>query len=465
MKTCLTTVKKPILLSILFVLFIFKINAQITFERTYGEVMDDDGRSIQQTSNGGFVIVGNTNNLVYLIQTNINGDTIWTKTFGGSNSNTGHSVRQTIDDGFIIAGETNSFNSGNFDVYLIRTDINGDTIWTRTYGGASDDYGYSVCQTFDSGFVVAGYTRSFGAGYDDFYVLRIDANGDTLWTKTYGGADWDDAYSIQQTNDYGFIIVGWTKSYGAGDADVYLIRTDGNGDTLWTKTFGGIDWDGASCVQLTDDGGYLIVGSGLIKTNSNGDTLWTRKLSGGFGLQTNDGGYIITGSKVSGTGLQYYDAYLIRTDSNGDTLWTKKYGGTNYDIGNSVQQINDGGFIIVGTTLSFGAGGADIYLIKTDSNGNVLTGINEPTFNNQPLVKISPNPFSTTATLQIYNLQSAISNLQFRMYDVLGREVFQSAISNSQFTISRQGLPSGIYFYKIAARGYETIANGKVVIE
>ena len=152
-------------------------------------------------------------------------DTLWTLTLGESSEDRGRSVQQTTDGGYIITGYTCSYGAGSYDVYLIKTDSLGDTLWTRTFGGSASDVGYSVQQTTDGGYIIAGITYSYGAGYADVWLIKTDLLGNTLWTRTYGGSDWDEAYSVQQTTDGGYIIAGYTKSYGAGDRDVYLVRT------------------------------------------------------------------------------------------------------------------------------------------------------------------------------------------------------------------------------------------------
>jgi len=303
--------------------------------KTYGGTNDDWGYSVQGCSSGGFIIAGSTTDSsgyydVYLIRTNANGDTLWTKTYGGTSTDEGYSVQEYSSGGFIVAGYTNSYGAGSGDVYLIRTNANGDTLWTKTYGGTSTDEGYSVQECSSGGFIIAGWTNSLGAGNYDVYLIRTDAQGDTLWTRTYGGADDDRSYSVQECKTGGFIIAGYTE--GAGYTDVYLIRTNANGDTLWTKTYGGANNDGGYSVQECSSGGFIIAGntksfgSGyfdvyLIRTDSLGDTLWTRTYGGtdydgGSSVQEcASGGFIIAGYTTDSYG--YYDIYLSRVSESG----------------------------------------------------------------------------------------------------------------------------------------------------
>jgi len=259
----------------------------------------------------------------------------WERTYGGSSLDRGESVAQTSDGGYIVAGYTDSFGAGGSDFYLVKTDVAGDTIWTRTYGGSSGDYGWSVEQTSDGGYIVAGYTNSFGAGLADVYLVKTDAVGDTIWTRTYGGSDYDEGYSVAQTSDGGYIVAGYTESFGAGYYDVYLVKTDSDGDTIWTRTYGGSSYDEGSSVAQTSDGGYIIAGRTgsfgagswdvyLVKTDGLGDTIWTRTYGGSSGdygcsvAQTSDGGYIVAGGTYS-FGAGESDFYLVKTDSLGYT--------------------------------------------------------------------------------------------------------------------------------------------------
>ena len=273
------------------------LTAQITFQRTYGGASDDIGYSVQQTADGGYIVVGTTESFgagscdVFFIKTNASGYTERSRTFGGVGDDEGYSVQQTADGGYIIVGLTSSFGSGSADIYLVKTNASGDTLWTRAYGGSRFDEGYAVQQTPDGGYVVAGAV-CLASDTEDVYLMRTNPSGDTLWTRTYGGSGCDEGNSLRVTTDGGYIIAGITESFGSRSADVYLIKTNASGDTLWTRTYGGPSYDEAYSVQQTTDGGYIIAGitessgSGsadvyLIKTNASGDTLWTRYYGGG----------------------------------------------------------------------------------------------------------------------------------------------------------------------------------------
>jgi hypothetical protein len=353
--------------------------------------------------------------------------TSFAKTYGGTGRDRAYSVQQTSDGGYIVAGYTQSFGAGNRDFFLIKTDANGNISWAKTYGGT---YATSVQQTSDGGYIVAGYTQSFGAGGGDFFLIKTDANGNIQWAKTYGGTDTDVATSVQQTSDGGYIVLGYTGSFGAGWIDIFLIKTDANGNVQWAKTYGGTSYDWFANVQQTSDGGYIMAGytvsfgAGgadifLIKTDTNGNIQWAKTYGGTNGdyassvQQTSDGGYIVAGYTFS-FGAGALDIFLIKTDTNGNIQWAKTYGGTNGDYASSVQQTSDGGYIVAGRTYSFGAGLSDIFLIKTDANGNIgscsIVQNASPTVNTVSPTVTTPSPFVSSVSPTVNTVSPTVTS-------------------------------------------------------
>jgi hypothetical protein len=423
-------------------LFTQYAHAQVVkFAKTYGGTNGDWANSVQQTSDGGYIVAGYTNSFgagdwdLFLIKTDANGNIQWAKTYGGTYGDGASSVQQTLDGGYIVAGWTH-YSTVDFDLFLIKTDVNGNIIWAKTYGGTGWDLARSVQQTSDGGYIVAGSTYSFSAGLNDIFLIKTDANGNISWAKTYGGTNYDNAFSIQQTSDGGYIVAGFTGSFGAGAWDLFLIKTDANGNIQWAKTYGGTGDDKAYSVQQTSDGGYIVAGltnsfgAGtedilLIKTDASGNIIWAKTYGGtnydnAFSIQqTSDGGYIVAGWTNS-FGAGNHDFFLIKTDANGNVQWAKTYGGINWEEPSelsSVQHTSDGGYIVAGRTNSFGAGGEDIFIVKTDANGNIgscgIVGNASPTVNtvsptvNTPSLSVSspsltpgsPSPTITSPTL------------------------------------------------------------------
>lgn len=312
----------------------------------------------------------------------------WTKTFGSAKIDYGNCVRQTSDRGFIIAGAygRNAFMPWVGYIYLVKTDMSGNEQWHQTHGITNNEnVGKSIQQTADGGYIVAGYT---GYTYHiDGYVEKTDSEGNIVWSHLFGKFDfYDSCTCIQQTADNGYIVSGWAGSYGTGAGDVWLIKLEANGAEEWNQTFGGIGLDGGDSVRQTADGGYIVCGSTesysassdlwIIKTDASGQETWNHTFGGadaeeGNSIhQTNDDGYIITGITTS-YGAGNGDAWLIKTDANGYELWNHTFGGSEYDVGNSVQQTTDGGYFITGEYTNPATLVPDVYVIKTDANGGL----------------------------------------------------------------------------------------------
>ncbi len=322
-----------------------------------------------------------------------NAQVAFQKTYGGMSMETCYDAKQTKDMGYIMVGLTYSFGAGYSDVYLVKTDSIGEIQWTRTYGGNDDDGGYYVEQTADSGYVIIGYTFSFGFGQEDVYIIKTDFNGDTLWTKTYGYTKYEHGTCIKQTPSGGYVFTGNTYSYNGYNSNLLLVGLDASGNQTWMDTYGGdtLFTEGNS-IHQTWDGGYIVVGSSasfspnpnpylshiyLLKTNALGSLLWSKTYGGNnedYGYdarQSSDGGFIICGTTHS-FGAGNGDIYLIKTDNTGNVIWSKTYGGPNFDDGRSVHELLNGGYLIGGTTENYGGVNSYVCLLKTDASGTLL---------------------------------------------------------------------------------------------
>lgn len=449
-------------------------------------------------------------------------------TYGGNGYDVGYDVKQTLDGGYIITGSTSSFGQGNTDMYLLKLDSMGQVKFEKSFGGVSNEIGKSIVQlTSDSGYVMAGYTSSSGVGGYDMYLVKADKNGNLVWQKTIGGADWDFANSLQATTDGGFIIGGTTYSYGNGNADGYVVKTDANGDTLWTRTYGGANDDEFKSVIQTADGNYALTGytksyndvdSGdvwVFKLNTIGDTLW-RKFYGGSGedfgneiIEHPNGEFFIAGG-TSSFGVGKLDGYAIKSDNIGTQLshqehgypgyneeftslvfskrspniigfmekeffsgfnlqfklfeWTNNLGylnGTDYgsidnDETYKIIATKDKGYACLGYTKGYNSLLSEVYFVKTDSNlvgGNFsIVSVYERELK-ESLVKKYPNP---TASEINFIFATDIRKSVIKLYDIFSNEILIkdeiSFISNNHFIIDTQKLLSGIYFVHISNR-------------
>jgi predicted secreted protein len=368
--------------------------SSVAWSKTYGGTGSEFGGRVVQTSDGGYAVGAVTNsfgtggNDVWLIKTDGAGNMQWNKTYGGSLDEAVYFVRQTSDGGYIMSGSTKSFGGGGEDSWLVKTDSAGTLQWNKTFGATGTERGWCVIQTADGGYTVAGWTNSFGAGGADAWLIKTDGSGNMQWNKTYGAPGTDYGLSLVQTIDGGYAFAGSTTSFGAGSADVWLVKTDASGNMQWNKTFGGTGYDEVYALVVTSDGGFAMGGttwSGaagnfyLIKTDGAGNMQWNKTYGGtlddyaGDMCQTSDG-YALAGYTIS-FGAGGRDFWLVETDASGNMQWNMTYGGIGLDGAYAFVQTSDGGYALTGSTSSIGAGGNDVWLIKVDSAGIVPEGL------------------------------------------------------------------------------------------
>ncbi len=365
------------------------------WEQILGGPNADFAYAVEQTADNGFIITGFTSFFdssdddVLLIKTDEHGNLIWNKTYGGSRSDVGWESIQTSDGGYLTVGFTESSGEGFADGLLLKTDAMGNTLWTNTVGGNAWDMFYGIDETDDGGFICAGKTASNENGKDDAWLVKINASGGVLWNTTFGGTEHDVAHSVQQTTDGGFIIAGYTESFGSGWQDAWVIKTDDQGKMMWQKTIGGESYDVAWEIQQIHDEGYILVGTTdsnenrnqqilLARLDASADLVWMNTFGDdgharGYSVQqTTDFGFIVCGCKSSSTypGM-HFDLWVIKTDSNGNQQWMKTRSNPQEEFGHCIRQTNDDDFIVAGyvTSIIFDGGYSDV-LLKKISNQN-----------------------------------------------------------------------------------------------
>jgi len=367
--------------------------AAANFVQTWGGQKLDRGVFVSPTQDDGYIVVGTTESFgqggedVYLVKADSAGEILWTRTHGGAEQELGWSVHE-IQDGFILAGSTKSFGEGDFDFYLVKTNPDGDSEWSKTFGGEGSDRCWALARTGDGGFILAGETTSFGAGEEDFYLVKTDSLGTEQWSRTYGGEKGDRCFSIVQAADGGYVLAGQTYSEGAGDRDVHVVKTSANGEPEWSGTYGGEASDVGHCIIATSDGCFVVTGyttsfatAGddpyLIKIDPQGETVWTRVLPlAGHnhtltGDEASDGGFFLVGF-TEHRDRRIKTALLVRTDPEGHRKWQRELHASDVGetIGYTVRATDDGGCVFTGHTTTDTAGGLDLYLVGVAGRGS-----------------------------------------------------------------------------------------------
>jgi hypothetical protein len=305
---------------------------------------------------------------------------VFVSTSGGFGDDRAYGVVQMQDGGFVAAGTT--LGAGGYDVYLARADASGNFLWSRSFGGAAHDGVYGMNSTADGGCVLAGYTGSSGSGSYDMYLVKLDAAGNTEWSKTYGASASDAAYSVEQTADGGYFLAGETYTYGTGHSEVYAVKTDASGGIAWERRWSETPSDFARYGRATTDGGYVLAGGTLpgdtvhallLKVDASGEIEWRRtylpdRHGEGYCVErTDDGGYIVGGRE--GLDLGRTDALVFRTDRLGYQVWSRDIHVRDWSFVSGILQMPDGGFILNGSTDSTGGSLSDIFLAKLDPAG------------------------------------------------------------------------------------------------
>ncbi len=358
----------------------------LKWDQHYGGLDLDEAYGITAAPDSGYVITGFTSssgsggNDLLLLKINEDGVQKWSVTFGGTNHDWGMDVIPTTDSNLIAVGFTSSF-SITPQIYLIKITPGGAFLWGRIYGGLAAEYGYGVVEADDGGFVIVGETYSYGAGANDLFLVKIDAGGSQLWMKSYGGAGAEWGESIAKTPDGGYIITGCTNSFGNGNYDVYLLRVDANGDSLWARTYGSSTFEGGRTVIPIQAGGFIIGGitnrslidgddAYLIGVDTAGSLQWETIIGGSGSQGINDlqelpNGRILAAGETSLSGFGGKDFLLLEFSSTGDSLAAETYGASSDEEARAIVSVGDEGVVMAGYTRSFGSQ-SQVYVTRVD---------------------------------------------------------------------------------------------------
>ena len=363
------------------------------FSNTYNDASFDYGRYLIQTNDDGYLVAGNTSLLgdnysnVLMLKVDHTGEQVWRKDYTYSSNDRVNTVIELEDGSLVMAGFSTSNTNSSKDLLIMRTDSEGNIEWQSLYGDTRDEIANSISSASDGGFIIAGEITNENTGNSSCYLLKVNNNGEFEWDRSFGGSLNDQGFFLISANDGGFVITGVTRSQNDSSGDLWLIKVNNTGEILWEKTFGGENFESGRSLQQTSDEGYIIVGQTesfgngnndayLLKTDSQGNEIWSRTYGGSgtdqgrYVVETLDQGYIISGYTDSYGSMGGFNFWLIKTDSNGDLEWQEYYGGSGDDRAFCGMQASDGGYAIVGQSNTGGSTGVDILLVKTDDIGN-----------------------------------------------------------------------------------------------
>ncbi|MEY8761176.1 T9SS type A sorting domain-containing protein [Chryseobacterium tongliaoense] len=478
----------------------------IEWQKSLGGTFSEQFPDIHQTSDGGYIIAGSSGSLngdvtgnhgsldQWVVKLNSGGAIQWQKSLGGSSVERAYSVRQTTDGGYIVAGSTESNNGdvtgnhGSSDYWIVKLDATGNLTWQKTLGGTGIDIAKSVRQTSDGGYIVCGRSLSVNGditgnlGNSDYWIVKLSSTGNLQWQKSLGGEGPDEANSIEQTTDGGYIVAGtsWSPNTGYGFGDYWVVKLDPSGNTQWQKPFGGSGSDNACSVKQTTDGGYIVLGTssstdGDITASNGNDDYWIVKMDALGNLQwqksygddlydrafnlntTSDGGYAVVG--YTGTPAEgnpgSNDYWMLKLKPNGDVDWHKKFGGLTDDTAMAVQQTSDGGYVISGYSdaITGTPGNYNYWIIKL---GGKRLGTEDNLISKKP--HLYPNPAKES-----FYLDNLPGEATVHITDRSGRKLFTQKYNDKKVSVSTNPFINGAYMIQVEHQG-KTILSDKLMI-
>lgn len=446
-----------------------------TFQQAYGGSNNDSGRDFEFMADGGYLVAGHTLSSgagwhdIYLVKTDAGGAKVWSKTIGGIGDDYVYSIIKAQDGGYILGGSTRSYGAGSDDFYMVKIDDSGNKVWDKTFGTSQIDIGREVAPTPDGGYIFIGYTQSNGY---DIMVVKTSANGTEQWRKVYGGGQFENGYSVKAVAD-GYVLLGTTYSYGNGAGDAWLIKITDTGIIEWNYMFGGPSEEEGQYVETTNDGGYILVYDAssnsmgdfdiaVTKVNSQGIEEWS-KLIGDTEkdvvkmVKKTADGGYIISGITRSFGLINPDFWLIKLDVAGNESWKKTYGGINHEHCYATKETADGHFVSVGHTQSTGAGMDDAWLIKVTSQGI----LDVPEKDHLTDITVYPNPARDLVYIESSEL---IKDCSIRITSIAGQKIIEKQFSNmTRQAIATEGLSKGIYFLHVSSESGEQTT--KLVID
>ena len=451
---------------------------------TYGGSNNDYARQIISTSDSGYIVVGTTSSFgvaltdIYIIKIDSNGVKQWSHFYGSDHIDWGYSIRETFDHGYIITGYTNQNQSAGYDIYLLKLNGIGEVQWAKTIGGPDWDFGYGIELTPDSGFIICGKSYSFSNGGSDAFLVKTNAAGDVVWQKNYGDQGDESVNAIIRDRDNNYGLVGVTTSFGNGFEDEWLLKINGNGDTLWTKTFGGFLTDIGYAIDTTGDGGFVTNATSnsfttdstsdmmLIKTSTDGTAMWTQMHGApsndeeGYVVDVFPNGNIFDGGVTWAYGLGQDAFYALRSDQDGNYITGAAFGGSDHEEGYSIAVGKDNKVVLAGITDSDGCGLWDIYLIRIDTFAfqsehppiihvtcDTTIGIEERDLS-QSAIAVYPNPSSDRVFID-FNSKKIKDEYVVSLTDVTGKEIKKITVHAFLVSLDVTDLNDGFYFVNI----------------